>query len=111
MGQIVTEYQTMTRMSGCAGSVLDVAVSFASGGVSNAGERGNVMFETSTVRVTTARAERRVGLLTMSVAMHSLVVLAVIVVSLASIRFPTQAPNQFARLIPIEKPPEMPKGR
>jgi len=70
------------------------------------------MFETSTVRATAATAERRAGLLTVSVAVHSAVILAAIVAGISSIRFPTNAPNKIERLIPtmpVQIPP--PLGR
>ncbi len=71
------------------------------------------MFETSAIRAVAAAPRRRAGLLTLSLAAHSIVIAAVVAAGLASIRFPTEAPNQFARLIPIEQPPEppMPKGQ
>jgi protein TonB len=66
------------------------------------------MFETSVVRLDGAPGERRVGLLTMSVAVHVAVVAAVILASIRTIDFPTRAPNEYALPIlaaPVPMPP------
>ena len=55
------------------------------------------MFETSVVREQTQAAEKRIGLLTASVAVHSIVILAAIILSIAVIRFPPNAPNQMTK--------------
>lgn len=68
------------------------------------------MFETSVVRETAQPAEKRFGLLTASVAFHSIVILAAIVLSVASISFPKNAPNQISayfREVSIPIPPPL----
>ena len=68
------------------------------------------MFETSVVREQAQAAEKRFGLLTVSVAVHSIVILAAIVLSVASISFPRNAPNQmsmYVRELPVTLPPPL----
>jgi len=68
------------------------------------------MFETSVVREQTQAAEQRFGLLSASVAVHSIVILAAIVLSIASITFPKNSPNQmssFAQVLPVTIPPPL----
>ena len=68
------------------------------------------MFETSVVREQTQAAEKRFGLLSASVAVHSFVILAAIVLSVASISFPKNAPNQmtlFMQALPVTIPPPL----
>jgi protein TonB len=69
------------------------------------------MFETSVIRENTIPAERRAGLVTLSIALHSSIALAAIVVALTNLRFPQQAPNQFAlfQQTPLLELPQ-PKG-
>lgn len=66
------------------------------------------MFETSVVRERVIGAERRAGLVTASVALHSLIITAAIAVSLTNSGFPTHAPNQAEvfRPIPVVTMPE-----
>src|SRR5258708_23282415 len=59
------------------------------------------MFETSVVRERVVGAERRVGLITASVALHSLIITAAIALSLTNTGFPTHAPNQAELFRPI----------
>jgi protein TonB len=61
------------------------------------------MFETSVVRVQTRAAERRLGLLTISVAAHAVIIAAVIAAGLASVQMPNQAPLQMT--IPVFRQP------
>jgi periplasmic protein TonB len=68
------------------------------------------MFETSVVRVRAAAAPRRVGLLSASVAFHTLAAVSAVVLSVASTSFPRNAPNQF-ELFRVSAPlPPMPQG-
>jgi protein TonB len=66
------------------------------------------MFETSVVRERVIGAERRMGLVTASVALHSLIIIAAIAVSLTNSGFPNHAPNQseIFRPIPVVSLPE-----
>jgi TonB family protein len=57
------------------------------------------MFETSVVRVQARAADRRLGLLTLSVAAHAAIITAIVATSLASVKMPNRAPNQMT--IPI----------
>ena len=59
------------------------------------------MFETSVVRVRAAAAPRRVGLLTASIAVHSLIIIAAVAVTVSSVEFPTRAPNEMRLFRPI----------
>lgn len=54
------------------------------------------MFETSVIREQTAAAPRRAKVFTASLVLHAVVVLGAAAVSIASVDFPKQAPNQFA---------------
>lgn len=68
------------------------------------------MFETSIVRAQAAAARGRVSLLTVSIAVHSLVILGAIGVSIASTDFPSNAPDEFAQapiLLPVRIPPPL----
>jgi protein TonB len=66
------------------------------------------MFETSVVRERVIGAERRAGLVTASVAFHSLIITAAIAMSLTNSGFPSHAPNQaeIFRPIPVVTMPE-----
>ena len=59
------------------------------------------MFETSIVRARAAAAPRRIGLLTASLAFHSLVVVAAVVMTVRSVDFPPKAPNEMEIFRPI----------
>jgi TonB family protein len=70
------------------------------------------MFETSVVREHAIPAERRAGLVTLSVALHSFIALGAIAVALTNLQFPKHAPNQLAQFIstPVIELPQ-PKGK
>jgi protein TonB len=53
------------------------------------------MFETSVVKEQAVAAPRRVGLMTMSVGFHSLLIIGAVAVSVAATEFPQNAPDQF----------------
>jgi protein TonB len=60
------------------------------------------MFETAVVRAQTQAAPRRVGMLSASIAVHTFAGAAIIVASLHSLQFPTNAPRQMAEFsIPV----------
>jgi TonB family protein len=59
------------------------------------------MFETAVIRAQTQAPERRAGLLTASVAAHTLAVGALIIASVQSLTLPTRAPNQISAFSPI----------
>jgi protein TonB len=59
------------------------------------------MFETSVVRVRAGAAPRRVGLLTASIAVHSLVIIGAIAVTVSSVDFPKKAPNEMLLFRPV----------
>jgi len=69
------------------------------------------MFETSVVRVrAAAAAPRRFGLLSASVAFHSLVIFAAVAMTVKSVDLPNRAPNTFEILrpmIPVVIPPAL----
>ena len=57
------------------------------------------MFETSVVRVQARAADRRLGLLTVSVVAHTAIIVAIVAAGLASVKMPNQAPMQMT--IPV----------
>ena len=66
------------------------------------------MFETSVVRARADAARGRFSLLTISVVAHTAVILGGVAMSIASIDFPANAPNEFAHapdLTPVAVPP------
>lgn len=68
------------------------------------------MFETSVVKARAAAAPRRVGLFTVSVALHSLAGIAIVAASIASVDFPRSAPDQyelFQTAAPVMIPPPL----
>ena len=69
------------------------------------------MFDTSIVRARAATSPYRATLLTASLAIHSAAVLAAITLSIASTRFPSEAPDQMAvytpTLFPVAPPPPL----
>ena len=70
------------------------------------------MFETSVIREHAIPAERRAGLVTLSVALHSFIALGAIAMALTNLHFPKHAPNQlavFQSMPAIEMP--QPKGK
>jgi TonB family protein len=67
------------------------------------------MFETSVIAIHSQRPQRKAGLFTVSVAMHTLIVVAAVTTGIQSITFPTNAPNQSATFNPTI-PVVMPAG-
>ncbi|HYK00475.1 MAG TPA: TonB family protein [Thermoanaerobaculia bacterium] len=68
------------------------------------------MFETSVVRTQAQAAKGRFSLLTISFIAHSAVVIGAIAVSIASVDFPTNAPDEFAQapvFMPVRIPPPL----
>jgi len=61
------------------------------------------MFETSVVRIQDRAADRRLGLLTLSVAAHAAIIIAIVAAGLASVNMPNQAPMQMT--IPVFRQP------
>ena len=73
------------------------------------------MFETSVIQGQPRVAAGRLSLLTISIIAHTAVVVGAIVVSIASVEFPTMAPDEFAQaptFLPLLVPPPLgnPKG-
>jgi protein TonB len=68
------------------------------------------MFETAVIRAQTQAPERRAGLLTASVAAHTLAVSALIIASIQSLRLPTHAPNQMTAFVPVVVMPPIQSG-
>jgi protein TonB len=67
------------------------------------------MFETSVIHAEVV-AERRVGLLSVSFAMHILVVIAILAASIRTIDFPKNAPSEYALpviALPVSIPPPL----
>jgi protein TonB len=76
--------------------------------VSNLGQQRRIdMFETSVIRVQARSANRRVGLLTLSVVAHAAIIIAVVAAGLASVRLPTQAPMQMTYPVTPAPPPAL----
>ena len=71
------------------------------------------MFDTSLVRAHAIDAPRRFSLLTISVALHSAVVISAIAASVVSIDFPKTAPDQTEIYTPVmmPSPPPLPLGQ
>jgi protein TonB len=68
------------------------------------------MFETSVVRAQAQAARGRFSLLTISVIAHSAVVIGVIASGIASVDFPTNAPDEYAQapvFMPVRIPPPL----
>lgn len=68
------------------------------------------MFETSVVQAQTKAATGRLRLLTVSVLAHSAVIVGVVAVSLASVEFPADAPDEFAAaplFMQVQIPPRL----
>lgn len=61
------------------------------------------MFETSVVHVQAQAARGRVGLLTASLIAHSAIILGAVAISIATVEFPADAPNEYS-LAPIFTP-------
>src|SRR5437773_7763776 len=57
------------------------------------------MFDTSVFRVQSRAADRRLGLLTVSVVAHTAIIVAIVAAGLASVKVPNQAPMQMT--IPV----------
>jgi protein TonB len=71
------------------------------------------MFDTSLVRSRTIAAPRRFGLFTASVAIHTAVALGAIAMSIASVDFPDQSPDQmelYRPMMPVSLPAELGPG-
>lgn len=71
------------------------------------------MFETAVVREHAIPADRRAGLVTLSIALHSLVAIGAIAMALTNLQFPKHAPNQLAlfQSTPMVELPPPPKGK
>jgi protein TonB len=68
------------------------------------------MFETSVVRAQAQAAKSRFSVLTISIIAHSAVVIGAIAVSIASVDFPANAPDEFAQapiFTPVRIPPPL----
>ena len=65
------------------------------------------MFETSVVRVQTRTADRRLGLLTLSVAAHAAVIASIIAASVATVKLPDRAPDQMSYPVFERLPPAL----
>lgn len=71
------------------------------------------MFDTSLVRSRTVDAPRRVGLFTVSVAIHTAVALGAVAMSIATVEFPAQSPDQleiFRPVAAVSVPPALGDG-
>jgi protein TonB len=68
------------------------------------------MFETSVVQAQAVAVKSRVSLFTVSLALHSAVLAGAVAVSIATVEFPTSAPDQFAmfqQVMPVAVPPPL----
>lgn len=66
------------------------------------------MFETAVVHARGRSREQRAGLFTVSIAAHTVVAAALVFAGIQSLQFPTNAPNQMGRWIPVAAPPVPP---
>ena len=72
------------------------------------------MFDTSLVRSRSIAAPRRVGLFTASVAIHTAIALGAVAMSIATVEFPPQSPDQiqvYLPAAPVSVPPPLGDGR
>lgn len=68
------------------------------------------MFETSVVQAQAQAARGRLSLLSASILAHSAVIVGVLAMSIASVDFPTQSPNEYSRapvFMPVRIPPPL----
>ena len=65
------------------------------------------MFETSVVRAGALAAQRRSGLVTVSIAAHAAAVVGAITLSIASIDFPKSVPRQMTMFRSVGPPPPL----
>ena len=65
------------------------------------------MFESSVVRVQARAADRRLGLLTLSVGAHVAIIAGVVAAGLTSVRLPERAPNQWTIPVVPAPPPAL----
>jgi TonB family protein len=65
------------------------------------------MFETSVVHVQAQAARGRVGLLTASLIAHSAIIVGAVAMSIATVQFPAEAPNEYS-LAPVFTPVRIP---
>lgn len=65
------------------------------------------MFETSVVHVQAQAARGRVGLLTASLIAHSAIIVGAVAISIATVEFPADAPNEYS-LAPVFTPVRIP---
>ena len=65
------------------------------------------MFETSVVSVQARSANRRIGLLTLSVAAHAAVITAVVAAGITTVKLPDRAPNQMTYPVFERVPPAL----
>ena len=71
------------------------------------------MFDTSLVRSRSIAAPRRVGLFTASVAIHTAIALGAVAMSIATVEFPPQSPDQiqvYLPAAPVSVPPPLGPG-
>ncbi|HYC91682.1 MAG TPA: TonB family protein [Thermoanaerobaculia bacterium] len=68
------------------------------------------MFETSVIHAQAPAARGRLSLLSASIMAHSAIVVGVLAMSIASVDFPTQSPNEYSRapvFLPVRIPPPL----
>jgi protein TonB len=75
---------------------LQLSVSRAASPPSNEAKENN-MFETSTIRAKAIPSRGKYTLLTVSLIAHSAIIIGAITIGLVSVRFPLNAPDEFAR--------------
>jgi protein TonB len=68
------------------------------------------MFETAVIRNQTQAGQRRAGMLTASIGIHSFAIAAILIASIHSLKFPVNAPNQMELFKIAAPPPPMAKG-
>ena len=65
------------------------------------------MFETSVIRVQARAADRRLGLLSVSIAAHAAIIAAIVATSLTTVKLPKDAPNQVTYPVFEHLPPAL----
>jgi TonB family protein len=80
---------------------------FARGGGALELAQEETMFETSMVLAQPRPAGRRVGLLTVSLIAHTAAIVGAVAVSVASVDFPKDAPNESALFVQVAPPPPL----
>src|SRR2546422_3641769 len=91
----MTRVIRMNRATSSARAVHDTVARACAPACRTSRQRRIDMFETSVVHVQARAADRRLGLLTISVVAHAAIIIAIVAAGLASVKMPNQAPLQM----------------